>query len=249
MIFIYSGEVPALDRRLRYELGSKHRLLAIPYSPQSCWAAVEARDYFVAADINTHVLNDRAYQQREWLRNEIFASDAIYLTGGNTYRFLEYARSIELFSLLESFEACGGIIVAESAGAIILSREISTAAIPTTCSDENRAGLTDFEGMGRLPFHMSPHFDPTSRHADSELNELQRLADLSSTPVLVLQDESGIVIEENEPVFSVGPIHWLTAATDSSAPPAITQLSHNSRAQSATHSRPPAARAFQARRR
>ncbi len=214
MLFIYSGDVPALDRRLHYELGVSHRLVTIPYSPDEHWAAFEARDYFNACGFNAHVLSKDAYREKQKLRDEIFTSDAVYLSGGNTYQFLAYAREIGLFSLLQTFEALGGIIVAESAGSIILSADISTAAIPTTCPDENIAGIMEFHAMGRIPFHVSPHFDPASPLAMNEIGELQRLADLSGRSVLILQDGAGIVMQDDDVIFSVGLSSWLSATVD-----------------------------------
>lgn len=212
MIFIYSGEVPALDRRLSYELGVNHRLLTIPYAPEEAWAAHEARDYFRACGVNAHSLGKRAYRDKQRLRDEMFISDAVYLTGGNTFEFLAYAREIGLFSLLQAFEAVGGIIVSESAGSIILSKDISTAAIPTTSPDENSVGVTEFEGMARLPFHVSPHFEADAEQAARELEELQGLADMSGSPVLLLSDGEGVVIQGSEVVFSSGSPGWLSPA-------------------------------------
>ncbi len=216
MIFIYSGEVPVLDRRLHYELGASHRLLTIPYAPEEHWAGREARDYFNGSGFNARALSQKAYRNKQQLRDEIFTSDAVYLSGGNTYQFLAYAREIELFSLLAAFEAVGGIIVAESAGSIILSADIATAAVPTTCPDENSIGVTDFSAMGRLPFHVSPHHEPTSSHAMAELEELQSLAKVSNRPVLVLQDGAGVVVDDDEIIFSTGSPEWLMAMSEQS---------------------------------
>jgi len=211
MIFIYSGEVPALDRRLSYELGANHRLLTIPYAADECWAAEDARDYFRSCGLNAHALSNIACRNKDQLRNELFTADAVYLSGGNTYQFLAFARETGLFSLLQTFESLGGIIVAESAGSIILSSDISTAAIPTTCPDENIVGITDFMAMGRLAFHVSPHFEPDASQAANEIAELQRLADLSGDPILILQDGEGVLIQEQEITFTVGKPQWLTA--------------------------------------
>jgi len=211
MIFIYSGEVPALDRRLSYELGANHRLLTIPYAADECWAADDARDYFRSCGINAHALSKIACRNKEQLRNELFTADAVYLSGGNTYQFLAFAKETGLFSLLQTFESLGGIIVTESAGSIILSSDISTAAIPTTCPDENIAGITDFLGMGRLSFHVSPHFEPDSPQAANEIEELRTLAELSNQPVLLLEDGAGIVIQDDEIIFSTGSPAWVTA--------------------------------------
>jgi len=221
MIFIYSGEVPALDRRLGYELGKNHRLLTIPYAADEHWAALEAQDYFRDCGLNAHALSRIACHDKQQLRDEILTSDAVYLSGGNTYQFLAFAREMGLFSLLSTFEKLGGIIVAESAGSIILSSDISTAAIPTTCPDENIAGITDFQAMGRIAFHVSPHYEPDAPQAIDEMDELQTLAELSRTPVLVLQDGAGVVIKDDEIIFSTGSPGWVSASTKS--PPATIQ--------------------------
>ena len=89
----------------------------------------------------------------------------------------------------------GGIIAADSAGSIILSPNIATALLPTTCPDEQTVELEGYQGMGRLPFHVSPHFNPSASEATLELAELQSLADLSSLPVVVLQDGEGFIME------------------------------------------------------
>jgi len=214
MIFIYSGEVPALDRRLSYELGVNHRLLTIPFAAEECWAALESRDYFRACGLNAQALSKLACNDKAQLRNEIFTSDAVYLSGGNTYQFLAFAKEVGLFSLLQAFESLGGIIVAESAGSIILSSDISTAAIPTTCPDENSVGITDFQAMGRLSFHVSPHYKPDAPQAKDEMEELQALANLSNTPILILQDGAGIVVQGDEVIFSTGSPAWLSPTNE-----------------------------------
>ncbi len=214
MLFIYSGEVPALDRRLSYELGKNHRFLTIPFAADAYWAALDARDYFRGCEINAHALSKLACNDKSQLRNELFTADAVYLPGGNTYQFLAFAKAIGLFSLLQTFESLGGIIVTESAGSIILSSDISTAAIPTTCPDENSAGITDFQAMGRLSFHVSPHYEPDAPRAGNEMEELKRLANLSNTPVLVLQDGAGIVMQGDEIIFSTGSPIWLSTTNE-----------------------------------
>ncbi len=68
--------------------------------------------------------------------------------------------------------------------------------------------------MGRIPFHVSPHFDLASPAASNELEELQKLADLSGMPVLLLQDGAGVVVQDEEIIFSVGSPRWITVAAD-----------------------------------
>jgi len=233
MIFIYSGEVPVLDRRLSYELGANHRLLTIPYAADECWAAEDARNYFRSCGLNAHALSKAGCNNKEQLRNELFTADAVYLCGGNTYQFLAFARETGLFSLLKTFESLGGIVVAESAGSIILSPDISTAAIPTTCPDENTTDITDFQAMGRIAFHISPHFEPDSARVSSEMEELQTLANLSNTPVLLLEDGAGIVMQDDDIIFSTGSSAWVTATEMSPQQIALTGAANR---QSLSHS-------------
>ena len=98
----------------------------------------------------------------------------------------------------------GGIIAADSAGSIILSPNIATALVPTTCPDDQVIQLDDYEGMGRLPFHVSPHYDPASAESGNELDELQTLADLSSIPVVVLQDGEGFIMDDHSMIHVCG---------------------------------------------
>lgn len=198
LLYIFSGEVPALEAALAEVLGAQRSLVTIPYSPDAVWVAREAAAYFRAVGVKARALPAGTYRDADRLRDAIFTAGAVYLSGGNTFEFLDYARTLGLFAVLERFEAEGGHIVAESAGSIILCDDIATAAIPTCNPDENDIGLTRFDGMGRIAFHISPHFDPAADAVDRDLAELQQLADASQRPVLVLQDGEGVVLRGNE---------------------------------------------------
>lgn len=204
MLYIYSGEVPELDEALRQALGASHRVTCIPYSPKEVWSADEATDYFRHAGIRARTLSRRFYRDPRRLEQAIMTSDAVYLAGGNTYEFLAYARHMGLFGMLQRFEASGGLIAAESAGSIILCDDIATAAVPSSCPDRNAIGLTELGAMGRIPFHISPHFNPRGFRARADLDELQGLADRSQRPVAVLQDGEGFVMEGERVLRFVG---------------------------------------------
>ena len=194
MLYIYSDDVPELDMMLREVLGARHRLTVIPASPRDRPSARHQVAALRHAGLHARLQSTRAYRDPVCLRNIVFNSDAVYLMGGNTFEFLAYARVSGLFPILHEYEMQGGIIAADSAGSIILSPNIATALIPTTCPDEQLIELDGYEGMGRLPFHVSPHFDPSSPESGNEVVELQALADLSAMPVVVLQDGEGFVM-------------------------------------------------------
>lgn len=220
MLYIYSGEVPELDAALRDTLGPRALLTAIPYSPVEHWSAREGAAYFRAIGIRSRSLSRKRYQDPELLEQAILSSEAVYLSGGNTYEFLAYAERVGLFSMLQAFEANGGVIVAESAGSIILSPTIDTAAIPTRDADVNRIDLIRTQAMGRIPFHISPHFEPGHKAAREDLEELQALADASLVPVIVLQDGEGFVMDGDEVVSFVGKRRMLQPASISQSLPA-----------------------------
>ncbi len=222
MLYVYSGEVPALDELLRRHLGRHGVFTAIPFAAGEAQAADEAAQYFRDVDIPTTALAPQDYADAERVRQEILASAAVYLIGGNTYEFLDYARAIDLFAVLAEFESRGGLIVAESAGSIILSPDIATAGIPSSFPDENTLNLHRLEGMGRLPFHISPHFEHDAHWAQRDLQELQVLADESKLPVVVLEDGEGFVVDGQQisKFFGVEKI-----LVPGGVPPVVAQLS------------------------
>ncbi|MDH5435813.1 MAG: Type 1 glutamine amidotransferase-like domain-containing protein [Gammaproteobacteria bacterium] len=201
MIYIYSHDVPELDKLLLETLGPKHRFTMIPPSPKEMGEALHAMEVFREAGLHARTQSTRFYRDPVRLYNIIMNSDAVYLSGGNTFEFLKYAQGVGLFDMLADFEEGGGIIVAESAGSIILSPNIATALIPTSSPDEESVRLERFTGMGRIPFHISPHHDSSSKQ---ENDELQALAHYSKIPVIALHDGEGLIIEGDEVTRIVG---------------------------------------------
>lgn len=204
MIIIYSGEVPELDVLLFERLGANHVLTIIPSNPADMASAKQVQGYFRQRGLRARLQSTRFYRVPKQLRQIIINSDAVYLMGGNTFEFLAFAHRVGLFMMLSEFEAQGGIILSESAGSIILSPTIATALIPTTCPDEQTVELNSYAGMSRLPFHVSPHFDPRAAHAAQELEQLQALADVSRQAVMVLQDGEGLVVQQQQVSNTIG---------------------------------------------
>ena len=204
MLMVYSGEVQELNTLLLEALGKKHTLTTIPATPGDMASAKHVTEYFRGEGVRARLLGARYYRDEKRLRNIINNSRALYLMGGNTFEFLAYAQRIELFSMLKEFEASGGIILSESAGSIILSPNIATALIPTTCPDDHTLELRTYVGMNRIPFHISPHFEPDAEQAGKELGELQLLANYSGIPVMVLQDGEGFIMEDQRITRVIG---------------------------------------------
>ncbi|MDH4275616.1 MAG: Type 1 glutamine amidotransferase-like domain-containing protein [Gammaproteobacteria bacterium] len=221
MLYIYSGDVPRLDQCLRRALGSRQTLLPIPTSPAALGDAHAMADFMRSQGVHARALSARDYSDPLRLHRALSSAQAVFLLGGNTYDFLEYARSVGLFALLTEFEARGGIIASESAGSILLSPSIATAAIPTFEADEHTVFFEDYRAMGRIPFHISPHYDPLRRQAAQDLLELRTLAHATRTPVLVLRDREGVVMEGTRVTQVIGHPLWLRP---DQAPPATVEL-------------------------
>lgn len=211
MLYIYSGDVPELDDALLQTLGDKHRLTVIPSALHDMAAARYALGCLRDAGLRARLLGARIYRDPDCLWQVVMNSDAIYLMGGNTFEFLDYAQQVELFDLIREFEAAGGIVMAESAGSIILSPNIATALIPSSCPDEQEIELEDYSGMGRIPFHISPHYDAEGESVQRDRAELACLARHSAFPVWLLADGEGLVLEGDEVVRVVGKPVLLTA--------------------------------------
>jgi peptidase E len=179
-------------------------ITTIPANPSDMASARHATDVFRHYGLRTRLRNARFYRDPRRLYQIIMNSDAVYLTGGNTFEFLDYAYHSGLFEILQEFETEGGVILGDSAGSIILSPNIATALIPTTCPDEHNFEMESYLGMGRISFHISPHFEPDADVAKNELDELQALAYVSKIPVKVLKDGEGFIMEGENIIHTVG---------------------------------------------
>lgn len=86
---------------------------------------------------------------------EMLHYGTIYLSGGNTYIFMNDARKRSLYKILRKHLNNGGILVGASAGAIMMTPTIDIA----DGFDENIFGLTDVKGFSFVPFEFFPHLD------------------------------------------------------------------------------------------
>jgi dipeptidase E len=131
------------------------------------------------------------------LMNEVFKSDVIHLAGGNTFYFLNSLRKNRLLNELKKFAERGGILTGLSAGAIIMTENISTAGYPDFDRDENEVGLKNLSALNLVDFLFFPHF----RNSDRYDNAFKRFSKLSNKNIFACPDGSGIVINEEETSF------------------------------------------------
>jgi dipeptidase E len=92
------------------------------------------------------------------LLDPLFASDAIHLSGGNTFYFLYWLQQRDLLARLRDYAAQGGVLIGVSAGAILFTPSIDSALL---CGDTAYAPLVDHAGLGLAPFGFVPHLAET----------------------------------------------------------------------------------------
>lgn len=125
--------------------------------------------------------------------NEMFATlpsyAAIYLSGGNTFTFMDSARKRGLQTILEQYLANGGVLIGTSAGSIMCTPSIELAKF----GDENEVGMIDFSGFGFVDFEFNPHFT-------GEPDECMCLAEYQRThgcEIYICKDEAGLHVSES----------------------------------------------------
>ncbi|MBM7074471.1 Type 1 glutamine amidotransferase-like domain-containing protein [Shewanella sp. 202IG2-18] len=122
----------------------------------------------------------------------LLAQDAIHLSGGDTFRFLEFVKERNLDNQLIEFYLAGGVLIGVSAGAMILTPSIETAEF---CGDINSRGLQDLAGLCLTDFCLVPHVE------DKFI-----LLETGKAPInaYLMGDNDALVIESNQKLFIFG---------------------------------------------
>jgi dipeptidase E len=113
---------------------------------------------------------------------EMLNYGTIYLSGGNTYIFLNDARKRSLYKILRKHLNNGGLLVGASAGALMMTPTIDLA----DGFDENIFGLTDVKGFHFVDFEFHPHFD------ESHIPFLNTYMEGKDTTLYVCKDGAGV---------------------------------------------------------
>ncbi len=127
------------------------------------------------------------------LATKINDADLIYIPGGLPEVFLKYAAQKNLTTLLRNYK---GVIVGNSAGALVLCREC------VITKDEDHPTTKVMPGLGLVDFSVEVHYTP---ERDEELKELSKGRKIYAIPehcALVYQDgvlefAGNIVLFEN----------------------------------------------------
>jgi len=118
---------------------------------------------------------------------ELFACDAIHLSGGHTGGFLQRLRRSGILDPLRDWALRGGILIGTSAGAILMTPTIAIDAIFSGGKPEE---VMNGGALNLLPFEFFPHLNVKSTY----LAELVRYSTHTTRPIVAVNDGAGIVI-------------------------------------------------------
>lgn len=155
--------------------------------PEQRWLRA-AQAYYRQSDLDLSLSFplDNAYDPA--LLPQLLACDAIHLSGGNTYQFLAALHKRALVEPLRSYTAAGGILIGVSAGAILLTPTIHTAAL---CGDIPASDQADGTALGLVPFAFLPH----SNHLPDVDAIIQAYLQHHRQPLIACPDGSGVIID------------------------------------------------------
>jgi dipeptidase E len=87
--------------------------------------------------------------------SQLHACDAVHLSGGNTFTFAQWLGQTGLFEGLVHYAVNGGLLIGVSAGAIMLTKSVASAAL---CGDVRPPEVVEDTGLSLVQFGFWPHF-------------------------------------------------------------------------------------------
>jgi dipeptidase E len=208
-LVFYSGGDARANRALDDEL---LRLVSVK---NPLFAHVPASSYLSELDFKHFVDQYTPHKVRRFLHfpvdqpfdktlfREVMQADVIHLGGGNTFHFLKWLRKTKMLESLRDYVYRGGILTGLSAGAIMMSRDITTAGFPSFDRDDNHDNLKNLAAMGLVEFDFFPHYRNSPRY-DAEFRKLSKRTRRS---LYCCPDGAGIVMDGERLTF-IGPT-WL----------------------------------------
>jgi dipeptidase E len=195
-LVLYSDQVPsaaAVDQALAALFDAPTPTVGyIPSSPDPQRVYYAQRQAYYAPlglTLSTYFALGDAYDPS--LLPALWACDAIHLSGGNTYAFLHRLRQRHMLDPLRRYAARGGVLIGVSAGAILLTPDVTTAAL---CGDRPLAGEDDLRALGLVAFAFVPHFDDTPAGRSA----LRAYARERQRTVYACPDGGGVVVRGDQ---------------------------------------------------
>ena len=119
-------------------------------------------------------------------------ADAVCVTGGNTFYLLEHMQKCNFKAAITAYLKSGGLYIGCSAGSIVTCPTIDYI---TDMDDPREANLTDYAGLGLVPFNIVPHIDHPKFSAVAK--EVIQKYNNAQIPLIALRDNQAIIISDN----------------------------------------------------
>lgn len=154
----------------------------------------ERVEYYKRIGINDFMYFDLEHEYDEAKLPELLSCDAIHLSGGNTFYFLNSLKKRNFINHLLKFVEDGGVLIGISAGSILMSETIIAAAI----GDDNFIGIKDLNSLGLVDFDFYPHWK-------NNYDYLEQIISYSienpNRVCYVCKDSDGIIVNNNSIKF------------------------------------------------
>lgn len=121
------------------------------------------------------------------LKVDLSRFDVVWIGGGNTFYVRWLMREVGFDPIIRDLVDNGIVYGGGSAGAIVASPDISLAGWDPLW-DANDVGLTEFSGLGLVPFVVCPHY------TEAELPIIERGVSRYGYPLVAITDEQAIVV-------------------------------------------------------
>ncbi|MFA6397926.1 MAG: Type 1 glutamine amidotransferase-like domain-containing protein [Candidatus Paceibacterota bacterium] len=144
---------------------------------------------------------DKEYDETKL--DELLSCDAIFLSGGNSYYFLNSLQKHNFLPILKKFVEDGGILIGASAGSILMSKTISIVTIDENIGgDQNDIGLKDFSALDLNDFEFFPHFDKN----DQEIIKRMKEYSLNNNSIIYACNDGGGIIVDDDKIKYIGEV-------------------------------------------
>ncbi|HWQ07547.1 MAG TPA: Type 1 glutamine amidotransferase-like domain-containing protein [Holophaga sp.] len=189
---------PAMDRRLAALLGMPRPRIGYVASgpdPDRRWYQRKVEHY---ARLGMDMTVFQGPGDPAGADDLLWTCDGIHLSGGNTFAFLGWLREQGVLPRLRQYALEGGVLIGESAGAILMTPDARSAAL---CGDEAAGTPEDAQALGLVPFRFWPHAGSGTGPARQAI--LQPFPDIFACP-----DGSGIIVD-GASIETFGPVRRL----------------------------------------
>ena len=160
----------------------------------------ETKNYYAKYNISRFLYFDLDIEFDKNRLPELMSCDAIYLSGGNTFRFLHSIKTRRLVTFLRRYAKSRKVLVGVSAGSMIMTPSINTTVVFHSQKGDlnklNTVGLRNFSALNLVNFEFIPHFNGKEKGIFAKNYSKTR-----KDSVYACNDGSGIIVDGEKTVF------------------------------------------------